>query len=180
MVILTNREYIIYICSKIIIYLTISLGGLVEKMASPPSLSSTFSTFYSDHFHLYIYNIASSPALLINILQAFLYVLMRSPNLVKMVGVVLLAAEIIVLISGYRFGANGLSMNYYMGSCPFAEPIVTNTVTRALMANPTLAAALVRMHFHDCFVQVLSLSLSLSLSLVLQRTKNTSICSNSR
>ncbi|KAK4417464.1 Peroxidase 47 [Sesamum alatum] len=49
--------------------------------------------------------------------------------------------------------ANGLSMNYYMMTCPFAEFIVKNTVNRALQSDPTLAAALVRMHFHDCFVQ---------------------------
>ncbi|KAL0332885.1 UNVERIFIED_CONTAM: Peroxidase 47 [Sesamum calycinum] len=49
--------------------------------------------------------------------------------------------------------ANGLSMNYYMMNCPFAEFIVKNTVNRALQSDPTLAAALVRMHFHDCFVQ---------------------------
>ncbi|KAL0297686.1 UNVERIFIED_CONTAM: Peroxidase 47 [Sesamum radiatum] len=50
--------------------------------------------------------------------------------------------------------ANGLSMNYYMMNCPFADQfIVKNTVDRALQSDPTLAAALVRMHFHDCFVQ---------------------------
>ncbi|KAK4400772.1 Peroxidase 47 [Sesamum angolense] len=50
--------------------------------------------------------------------------------------------------------ANGLSMNYYMMNCPFADQfIVKNTVNRALQSDPTLAAALVRMHFHDCFVQ---------------------------
>ncbi|GMN27056.1 hypothetical protein TIFTF001_001515 [Ficus carica] len=57
-----------------------------------------------------------------------------------------------------RFGfgvgvADGLSMNYYTLSCPMAEFIVKNTVNSALQADPTLAAALVRMHFHDCFIQ---------------------------
>ncbi|KAL0371753.1 UNVERIFIED_CONTAM: Peroxidase 47 [Sesamum calycinum] len=39
--------------------------------------------------------------------------------------------------------ANGLSMNYYMMNCPFADQfIVKNTVDRALQSDPTLAAAL--------------------------------------
>ncbi|XP_075492056.1 peroxidase 47-like [Primulina tabacum] len=49
--------------------------------------------------------------------------------------------------------ADGLSMNYYMFSCPSAEIIVKNTVYNALQSDPTLAAALLRMHFHDCFIQ---------------------------
>ena len=74
---------------------------------------------------------------------------------------VILVIELIVNV--FRV-ADGLSMQYYLISCPFAEQIVRNTVTRALQADPTLAAGLVRMHFHDCFIEVLSLSLSLSLS----------------
>jgi peroxidase len=88
---------------------------------------------------------------------------MRSPNIVKMVGGnflgVILLVEIIVVMRGHSFGANSLSMNYYFTSCLLAEQIVRDTVFRALQADPTLAAGLVRMHFHDCFVQVLSLSL---------------------
>nr|ACU82388.2 peroxidase 2 [Rubia cordifolia] len=47
----------------------------------------------------------------------------------------------------------GLSMQYYSMACPFAEQIVRDTVNRALRSDPTLAAGLIRMHFHDCFIQ---------------------------
>lgn len=59
-----------------------------------------------------------------------------------------------VIASGWRVGVvDGLNMNYYIMTCPFAEVIVKNTVNRALQDDPTLAAALLRMHFHDCFIE---------------------------
>ncbi|KAL6977714.1 Peroxidase 47 [Sarracenia purpurea var. burkii] len=58
-----------------------------------------------------------------------------------------------IIGSRLRLGVDGLRMNYYLMSCPLAEPIVKNTVTSALQSDPTLAAGLVRMHFHDCFIQ---------------------------
>lgn len=65
-----------------------------------------------------------------------------------------------ITVSGWRTGVDSLNMNYYMMNCPFAEGTIKNTVNRALLSDPTLAAGLVRMHFHDCFIEVLSLSLS--------------------
>ncbi|GAV84023.1 peroxidase domain-containing protein [Cephalotus follicularis] len=77
-------------------------------------------------------------------------------NLAKMVSaniiVVLLLLEVLVT-SGFNFVANGLSMNYYAMNCPLAEFVVKNSVNKALQADPTLAAGLVRMHFHDCFIE---------------------------
>ncbi|CAO2210355.1 unnamed protein product [Urochloa humidicola] len=56
-----------------------------------------------------------------------------------------------VLLAGP--GAAELSMDYYSMSCPFAEYIVRNVVGEALMKDPTLAGSILRLHFHDCFVQ---------------------------
>ncbi|XP_074583742.1 peroxidase 47 [Curcuma longa] len=59
----------------------------------------------------------------------------------------------ILLIELFMVGAEALSMGYYIMSCPFADQIVTDTVNEALSKDPTLAAGLLRLHFHDCFVQ---------------------------
>ncbi|KAL1821474.1 hypothetical protein DCAR_0417890 [Daucus carota subsp. sativus] len=60
-----------------------------------------------------------------------------------------------LLISGLTMfrAAEALSMNYYIMRCPMVELIVKDTVNRALQSDPTLAAGLIRMHFHDCFLQ---------------------------
>lgn len=47
----------------------------------------------------------------------------------------------------------GTRVGFYSTSCPNAEAIVTTTVARHLRANPRIAPGLVRLHFHDCFVQ---------------------------
>ncbi|KAG6397355.1 hypothetical protein SASPL_143522 [Salvia splendens] len=75
---------------------------------------------------------------------------MASLNLVF--GVIILMKYMVV--NGWIYGmANGLSMNYYIMTCPTADIIIRNAVQTALQSDPTFAAALVRMHFHDCFVQ---------------------------
>ncbi|XP_072992561.1 peroxidase 47 [Typha latifolia] len=66
---------------------------------------------------------------------------------------VVLLLLIEVLMRGARLGVDALSVNYYGMACPFVEPIVRNVVNQALQKDPTLAAALLRLHFHDCFVQ---------------------------
>ncbi|KAJ0096427.1 hypothetical protein Patl1_29159 [Pistacia atlantica] len=48
---------------------------------------------------------------------------------------------------------NALSLNYYDKTCPTAESIVTNTVKTATSRDITVPAALLRMHFHDCFIR---------------------------
>jgi peroxidase len=57
-----------------------------------------------------------------------------------------------------------LAVDYYKESCPLVEDIVRRSVQTAVFKDPRMAASLLRLHFHDCFVMVSPLSLSLSLS----------------
>lgn len=59
-----------------------------------------------------------------------------------------------VLISSISSGANALSLNYYEKTCPDVDSIVTKAVNNAMMRDKTVPAALLRMHFHDCFIRV--------------------------
>lgn len=47
-----------------------------------------------------------------------------------------------------------LQLGFYSKSCPKAEKIIQDFVNQHIHNAPSLAAALIRMHFHDCFVRV--------------------------
>jgi peroxidase len=49
--------------------------------------------------------------------------------------------------------ARGLSFDFYKDSCPQAECIVEEFLRSAARQNPGLIPALIRIHFHDCFIQ---------------------------
>jgi peroxidase len=65
----------------------------------------------------------------------------------------LLAVQVAAVLLSAEHGVGAVSMDYYAMSCPFAEWVVRGVVTDAIRKDPTLAAALLRLHFHDCFVQ---------------------------
>ncbi|KAL8233287.1 hypothetical protein R6Q57_003065 [Mikania cordata] len=50
-------------------------------------------------------------------------------------------------------GTNALSSNYYDQTCPMVESTVTSVVKKAMLNDRTVPAALLRMHFHDCFIR---------------------------
>jgi len=47
-----------------------------------------------------------------------------------------------------------LRPSFYLTKCPLAVQIVRAAITTAVWKDPRLGASLLRLHFHDCFVQV--------------------------
>ncbi|XP_006846908.2 peroxidase 12 [Amborella trichopoda] len=48
--------------------------------------------------------------------------------------------------------APGLSWTYYINACPALEPLVQEKIASILSQDVTLAPAILRLQFHDCFV----------------------------
>lgn len=65
----------------------------------------------------------------------------------------------LVLILSFSYRGNALSLNYYDQTCPNVESIITAAMTNAVAKDKTVPAALLRMHFHDCFIRVNSVVL---------------------
>ncbi|KAF7006765.1 hypothetical protein CFC21_021772 [Triticum aestivum] len=55
-----------------------------------------------------------------------------------------------------------LSPTFYDSSCPGALSTIKNAVDAAVGSNPRMGASLLRLHFHDCFVQGCDASVLLS------------------
>ncbi|KAK8613513.1 hypothetical protein V6N13_101272 [Hibiscus sabdariffa] len=66
----------------------------------------------------------------------------------RVVLVTLLLLIVATLVEG-----QGTRVGFYSSSCPRVESIVKSVVQSHFKSDPTVAPELLRMHFHDCFVQ---------------------------
>lgn len=78
---------------------------------------------------------------------------------------------------GFGGGYAGLCPEFYEFSCPQANDIVMSVLEKAIGREPRMAASLLRLHFHDCFVQVLQL-IHISIDYIYTHTISTDILSH--
>ncbi|KAJ0430657.1 putative peroxidase [Helianthus annuus] len=78
----------------------------------------------------------------------------------KYMETILIPAFILLLSLNYVMPCN-LTVNFYDKTCPKALASIKRSVWAAVASNPRNAALLVRLHFHDCFVQGCDASLLL-------------------
>ena len=64
---------------------------------------------------------------------------------------------VVVLLLGSSVKAQ-LSPNFYSSSCPHLPYIVNKVVHEAIAKEARMGASLLRLFFHDCFVNVISLN----------------------
>ena len=72
----------------------------------------------------------------------------------------LAAALVVVAVAGVLAGGARAQLveGFYAQSCTQAEKIIKDYVAEHVPRVPTIAATLLRTHFHDCFVRVRSRS----------------------
>ncbi|ONK81055.1 uncharacterized protein A4U43_C01F24740 [Asparagus officinalis] len=67
--------------------------------------------------------------------------------------IVLSSVGMILLFFSVHAQAQTLRTGFYSSSCPRAEATVRSTVEKYFNKDSTIAPGLLRLHFHDCFVQ---------------------------
>ncbi|KAH7512375.1 peroxidase A2 [Ziziphus jujuba] len=65
-----------------------------------------------------------------------------------------------------------LNTTFYASTCPNVSSIVRNAVQQALQSDPRIGASLIRLHFHDCFVNGCDASILLDGSASIRSEKN--------
>lgn len=73
-------------------------------------------------------------------------------------------------VSSSNYG--GLLPELYQFSCPQANEIIMSVLEEAIAKDPRMAASLLRLHFHDCFVQGCDASILLDKSSVFKSEKD--------
>ena len=66
---------------------------------------------------------------------------------------VVAALSFVVLLQGSLSNAQ-LNPTFYDQTCPNVTNIIRDVLVNASLSDPRIGASLIRLHFHDCFVQV--------------------------
>jgi hypothetical protein len=62
---------------------------------------------------------------------------------------------VVVVLGGFPFSSNAqLDPNFYKDTCPNVTSIVKQVLANVSQTDPRMLASFIRLHFHDCFVQV--------------------------
>ncbi|KAM3377571.1 peroxidase N1-like [Capsicum galapagoense] len=77
-------------------------------------------------------------------------------KMVSIIFILVLAIDLTMVLG------QGTRVGFYSSTCPRAESIVQSTVRSHFQSDPTVAPGLLRMHFHDCFVQGCDASILIS------------------
>ncbi|CAN4110590.1 unnamed protein product [Withania somnifera] len=77
-------------------------------------------------------------------------------KMVTIIFILVLAIDVTMVLG------QGTRVGFYSSTCPRAESIVQSTVRSHFQSDPTVAPGLLRMHFHDCFVQGCDASILIS------------------
>ncbi|KAL1561113.1 Peroxidase 64 [Salvia divinorum] len=64
-----------------------------------------------------------------------------------------LITTILIISSVFMGSSNSMGVDYYKETCPEAEPVISKIVHKGMINDKTVPAALLRMHFHDCFIR---------------------------
>ncbi|PNT52081.1 hypothetical protein POPTR_001G011200v4 [Populus trichocarpa] len=64
----------------------------------------------------------------------------------------IVAAFFFVVLLGGTLAYGQLTPTFYDQTCPNVSSIIRNVITETLVSDPRIAASLIRLHFHDCFV----------------------------
>jgi peroxidase len=67
---------------------------------------------------------------------------------------ILFLDNMVVPVVNAKEACNELTPNFYSESCPQLEHIVQTVVKAAVLKETRMAASLMRLEFHDCFVNV--------------------------
>ncbi|PIA56022.1 hypothetical protein AQUCO_00700386v1 [Aquilegia coerulea] len=66
---------------------------------------------------------------------------------------IVLPLYLLLTLATISVHGQGTSVGFYKRTCPQVESIVSKTVQSHFSSDPSIAPGLLRMHFHDCFVQ---------------------------